>query len=207
MPENNDDLENFNNEPENNNENSIIDNEETVEGNNDFASLAETLRRRISRMQDPNETDESFASRPDLLVIDGGKGQLSSVKEIMEEMKCDVEVISLAKREEEVFVPYNSDPYVLPRNSYALRLLQRIRDEAHRFAITFHRDLRKKRQTHSQIRDIPGVGEKRLRILFNTFKTVENIKNASLDELKKLDGIDRKTAENVYNTLHGLTLK
>ncbi len=174
----------------------------TVEGNNDFASLAETLRRRIARMQDPEEKDESFASRPDLLVIDGGKGQLSSVKEIMEEMHCDVEVISLAKREEEVFVPYKSEPYVLPKNSYALRLLQRIRDEAHRFAITFHRNLRKKRQTHSQIKDIPGVGEKRYRILFNTFKTVENIKSATIDELKAIDGIDAKTAENVYSFFH-----
>lgn len=175
----------------------------TVEGNNDFASLAETLKRRLTRLKDENETDESFSSKPDLLVIDGGKGQLSSVVEIMEEMNInDIEVISLAKREEEVFVPHKSEPYVLPKHSYALKLLQRIRDEAHRFAITFHREQRGKRQTHSQIKDIKGVGEKRYKILFNKFKTVENMKNATLSELQSIEGIDNKTAESIYTYFH-----
>lgn len=175
----------------------------TVEGNNDFASLAETLKRRLTRLKDENETDESFSSKPDLLVIDGGKGQLSSVVEIMEEMNInDIEVISLAKREEEVFVPHKSEPYVLPKHSYALKLLQRIRDEAHRFAITFHREQRGKRQTHSQIKDIKGVGEKRYKILFDKFKTVENMKNATLSELQSIEGIDNKTAESIYTYFH-----
>ncbi len=175
----------------------------TVEGNNDFASLAETLKRRLTRLKDEKETDESFSSKPDLLVIDGGKGQLSSVVEIMEEMNInDIEVISLAKREEEVFVPYKSEPYVLPKHSYALKLLQRIRDEAHRFAITFHREQRGRRQTHSQIKDIKGVGEKRYRILFDKFKTVENMKNATLSELQSIEGIDNKTAESIYTYFH-----
>ena len=175
----------------------------TVEGNNDFASLAETLKRRLTRLKDESETDESFSSKPDLLVIDGGKGQLSSVVEIMEEMNInDIEVISLAKREEEVFVPHKSEPYVLPKHSYALKLLQRIRDEAHRFAITFHREQRGKRQTHSQIKDIKGVGEKRYKILFDKFKTVENMKNATLSELQSIEGIDNKTAESIYTYFH-----
>lgn len=171
----------------------------TVEGNNDFASLQETLKRRLSKFDDE---DESFSSRPDLLVIDGGKGQLSSVMEIMKELNCDIETISLAKREEEVFVPEKSEPYVLPRNSYALKLLQRIRDEAHRFAITFHRNLRKKRQTTSSLLKIQGVGEKRIKLLFEKFSTLENIKNASESDLNMVEGIDCKTAKNIYNYFH-----
>lgn len=174
----------------------------TVEGNNDFASLQETLRRRLSKLDDP---DESFSSRPDLLVIDGGKGQLSSVKEIMDEIGCDIEVISLAKREEEVFVPRKSEPYVLPRNSYALKLLQRIRDEAHRFAITFHRNQRKKRQTTSELLQIPGLGPKKIEILREKYQTFDEIKNATYDELIMIKGIDKTTAKNIYDHYHKLT--
>ena len=171
----------------------------TVEGNNDFASLQETLRRRLSKFDDE---DESFSARPDLLVIDGGKGQLSSVKEIMDELGVDIEVISLAKREEEVFVPGKSDPYVLPRNSYALKLLQRIRDEAHRFAITFHRSQRKKRQTKSELENIKGLGPKKIEILREAFKNIDQIKQATLEELNMVKGIDKTTAKNVYDYYH-----
>ena len=171
----------------------------TVEGNNDFASLQETLRRRLSKFDDK---DESFSSIPDLLVIDGGKGQLSSVKEIMDELGVDIEVISLAKREEEVFVPNRSEPYVLPRNSYALKLLQRIRDEAHRFAITFHRSQRKRRQTHSELEDIKGLGPKKIGILRGKYKSYDEIKNATIEELSMIQGIDRTTAKNIYNFYH-----
>ena len=171
----------------------------TVEGNNDFASLQETLRRRLSKFDDE---DESFSAKPDLLVIDGGKGQLSSVKEIMDELGVDIEVISLAKREEEVFVPGKSDPYVLPRNSYALKLLQRIRDEAHRFAITFHRSQRKKRQTKSELENIKGLGPKKIEILREAFKNIDQIKQATLEELNMVKGIDKTTAKNVYDYYH-----
>ena len=171
----------------------------TVEGNNDFASLKETLLRRLTKFDD---ADESFSAVPDLLVIDGGKGQLSSVKEIMDEIGCNIEVISLAKREEEVFVPGRSEPYVLPRNSYALKLLQRIRDEAHRFAITFHRSQRLKRQTKSELDEIKGLGPKKKEILRDAFKSVEDIKNASLQELNLVKGIDKTTARNVYEHFH-----
>ena len=174
----------------------------TVEGNNDFASLKETLLRRLTKFDDK---DESFSAVPDLLVIDGGKGQLSSVKEIMDELHSDIEVISLAKREEEVYVPGRSAPYVLPRNSYALKLLQRIRDEAHRFAITFHRSQRLKRQTKSELDDIPGLGPKKIGILRAKFKSIEEIKNSSVEELNMIQGIDRRSAQNIYDHFHWLT--
>ena len=171
----------------------------TVEGNNDFASLQETLKRRLSKFDDE---DESFRAVPDLLVIDGGKGQLHAVKDIMDELGVNIEVISLAKREEEVFVPGRSDPYVLPRNSYALKLLQRIRDEAHRFAITFHRAQRKKRQTRSELDDIKGLGPKKIAILRARFKSMDEIKNATIQELNMVKGIDMTTARNVYEHFH-----
>ncbi|MEG1609484.1 MAG: UvrB/UvrC motif-containing protein, partial [Clostridia bacterium] len=106
---------------------------QTVEGNNDFASLQETLRRRLTRLVAKEEKDESFGATPDLIVIDGGKGQLSSVMQIFEEFGLkNMNVISLAEREEEVYIPHQMSPIIFPKDSYALRLLQRIRDEAHR---------------------------------------------------------------------------
>lgn len=173
-------------------------------GNDDFAGLQEALTRRIDELA--KGEDESFAIRPDLLVIDGGKGQLSSVVEILQSKGADdISVIGLAKREEEVFVPHQSQPIILPRNSYALKVLQRIRDEAHRFAITFHRSLRQKRQTHSKLLVIDGVGEKRVKALFDAFKNLENIKNATVEDLLLVKCIDRRAAENIYNHFHPKT--
>ena len=173
-------------------------------GNDDFAGLQEALTRRIDELA--KGEDESFATRPDLLVIDGGKGQLSSVVEILQSKGADdISVIGLAKREEEVFVPHQSQHIILPRNSYALKVLQRIRDEAHRFAITFHRSLRQKRQTHSKLLVIDGVGEKRVKALFDAFKNLENIKNATVEDLLLVKCIDRRAAENIYNHFHPKT--
>ncbi len=170
-------------------------------GNDDFAGLQEALTRRIDELV--KSQDESFGTRPDLLVIDGGKGQLSSVVEILRDKGADdIAVIGLAKREEEVFVPHQSAPIILPRNSYALKVLQRIRDEAHRFAITFHRSLRQKRQTHSKLLAIEGVGEKRVKALFDAFKNIENIRNATVEDLLLVKGIDRRSAENIYAHFH-----
>lgn len=170
-------------------------------GNDDFAGLREALTRRIDEFVAAK--DESFACRPDLLVIDGGKGQLGSVVEILREKGVDnIAVIGLAKREEEVFLPDKSQPVILPRNSYALKVLQRIRDEAHRFAITFHRSLRQKRQTHSKLLAIDGVGEKRVKALFDAFKNLENIKNASVEDLMLVKEIDRRSAENIFRNFH-----
>lgn len=170
-------------------------------GNDDFAGLQEALTRRIDELV--KSEDESFGARPDLLVIDGGKGQLSSVVEILQAKGADdIAVIGLAKREEEVFLPHQSAPVILPRNSYALKVLQRIRDEAHRFAITFHRSLRQKRQTHSKLLAIDGVGEKRVKALFDAFKNIENIRNATVEDLLLVKGIDRRAAENIYAHFH-----
>jgi len=112
----------------------------TVEGANDFASLAETLKRRIERLLD---MDEKFP-RPDLLVIDGGLGQLSAVKQVLDEYNLDIPVISLAKQEEEIFTTLSNESIKLPADNNVRKLLQRVRDEAHRFAITFHREVRDK---------------------------------------------------------------
>ena len=175
---------------------------ETVEGNDDFACLQETLRRRLADIKD-RSGDVSFSSRPDLIIIDGGKGQLSSVMEVVADADTEgINFISLAKREEEVFLPGKSDPVILPRDSYALRLLQRIRDEAHRFAITFHRNLRKTSQTKSALLAIDGVGKTRVKLLFESFKTLDNIKNAGIEELTAVKGIDRRTAQSVYDAFH-----
>ena len=167
-----------------------------VKGSNDFASLKEALSRRLARLQEG--TSESFKSAPDLLIIDGGKGQLSSCQEVLKEFGMDIPMISLAKRIEEVFVPERSEPILLRPGSAELKLLQRIRDEAHRFAITFHRNLRKTSQTKSALLAIEGVGKTRVKLLFDSFKTLDNIKKASIEELTAVKGIDRRTAENVY---------
>ena len=147
------------------------------------------------------KSDISFSSRPDLIVIDGGKGQLSSVLEAVGEWSGKINFISLAKREEEVFVPHQSQPVILPRDSYALKLLQRIRDEAHRFAITFHRNTRGKRMRHSSLEEIPNVGEKAAKKLLKSFGTIAAIKQATVPELMQV--VNRRAAESVYNYYNG----
>ena len=170
-----------------------------VEGNNDFASLQEALSRRLSHLTEGE--DISFSSLPDLIVIDGGKGQLSSVLEAVGEWSERINFISLAKREEEVFVPHQSEPIILPRDSYALKLLQRIRDEAHRFAITFHRNTRGKRMRHSSLEEIPNVGEKAAKKLLKSFGTIAAIKQATVPELMQV--VNKRAAESVYNYYNG----
>lgn len=173
----------------------------TVKGANDFASLQEALTRRLTRLK--NQDGESFKEKPDLLIIDGGKGQLSACHEVLQESGINgIDMISLAKRIEEVFKPNNSTPILLKPASSELRMLQRIRDEAHRFTITFHRQLRNKQQTHSAVDDIPGVGEVKAKALLNAFGTSENIKSASIDELTSVKGIHLALAETIYNHFH-----
>lgn len=169
----------------------------TVKGNDDFASLQEALGRRFARLASGEEKDLSFSSKPDLIIIDGGKGQLSSVMEIFNNFNLDIELIGLAKREEEVFKPNMSEPFILARNSYGLKLLQRIRDEAHRFAITRHRNLRLKRQTHSKLTDIEGVGDKTAKIIMQAFGSIEKVKEATLDQLLLVKGINKSVANNI----------
>lgn len=169
----------------------------TVEGNNDFESLKETISRRLARYVQQN--GESFKEKPDLLVIDGGKGQLSSCFEILQsfDLQDQIEMISLAKRIEEVFTTKNHIPVILKYASAELRLLQRIRDEAHRFAITFHRSLRTKTQTKTDLDEIPGLGKVKINALLSAFGNSDNIKNASVEELCLVKGIHTSLAHTI----------
>ena len=174
----------------------------TVQGINDFACMKEVLVRRLNEIA--TSEDESFSSVPDLLVIDGGKGQLAYAKEAQKETgREDIEILSLAKREEEVFL--GSDPktsIILPKDSVALQLLQRIRDEAHRFAITFHRHLRSKHLSESVLKSIDGVGEKTCARLIKEFGSVEEIKRKSVEELAQVEGISKNFAQKIIYELN-----
>ena len=172
----------------------------TVKGSNDFASLQEALGRRLERLKEGKL--ESFKEKPDLIVIDGGKGQLSSTKEILDKYDFDIDIISLAKRIEEVFVPNSSSPILLKPGSVELRLLQRIRDEAHRFAITFHRQLRTKEQTKSELDEIAGVGPKTRDLLLKIFGSTEKISQASQEEIESVKGINKPIAYKIYSYFH-----
>lgn len=167
----------------------------TVEGSDDFACLKEVLTRRIGEL---GSDDISFGSRPNLLVIDGGKGQLSSTVSVLEELNEKIDIISLAKREEEIFLPKQSAPIVLKHTDIALQLLQRLRDEAHRFAITFHRNKRGKTMTKSELDEIAGLGEKRKKYLLKQLGSIENIKSADITELEKVKGITKKNAQDIF---------
>ena len=171
----------------------------TVKGSNDFASLEEALTRRLKRYVEQN--GESFIEKPNLLVIDGGKGQLSSCYSILEKfgLENQIEIIGLAKKLEEVFVPNSSNPIILKPASVELRLLQRIRDEAHRFAITYHRYIRTKKQTKSILDDIPGIGPKKRDALLKAFGTSEQISKTNIDLLETVPGINPALANKIYN--------
>lgn len=168
-----------------------------VKGSNDFASLKEALGRRLSRLKEG--TSESFKYAPDLIIIDGGKGQLSSCQEVLKEFNMELPMIALAKRIEEVFLPNHENPILLKPASAELKLLQRIRDEAHRFAITFHRQVRTKAQTHSKLEDINGLGKKKIETLLNAFGSIEQIKKASVEELCILPGIHEALAHKIVD--------
>jgi excinuclease ABC subunit C len=172
----------------------------TVEGPDDFASMREVIRRRLER---GIAGDEKFGEMPDLILIDGGKGQLSAALEVERELDVEIPTIGLAKQFEEVFLPGRSQPVLLPRNSPALFLLQRIRDEAHRFGLTYHRSLRSKRATRSALDQIPGVGRKRRESLLKQFGSMDAMKRATLEELARADGMTRPAADCVYRALHG----
>jgi excinuclease ABC subunit C len=174
-------------------------------GQDDYAALAEVVSRRFARMRDvaDEEYDESFSATPNLVVVDGGKGQLSAVLAAMQAFDLPrVAVISLAKREEEVFVPDRPDPIVLDRHSPGLQLLQRIRDEAHRFALGFHRQRRDSKAKESIFDTLPGVGPVRRRALLQHFGSAERFLAASQEELEGVPGIPEKTARSIYAQLH-----
>jgi excinuclease ABC subunit C len=171
----------------------------------DFAAMAEVVARRFARLSDgTGEThDASFAATPNLVVIDGGKGQLSAALAAMQAYDLPrVAVIALAKRIEEVYVPGRSEPIVLSRHNPGLQLLQRIRDEAHRFALDFHRQRREARGFGSIFDDLDGVGPARRRALLNHFGSVDELLGATQEQLEGVPGVPAKTARRIYAQLH-----
>jgi excinuclease ABC subunit C len=201
----------------------------TVEGQDDFASMAEVVRRRYSRIllearqQNPERAEFSqenpaeaishslncdqqfptnFVRLPDLIIVDGGKGQLSAAcRELQRLGLHDLPIIGLAKEHEEIYRPGRAMPLQLPLDSGALRLLQRIRDEAHRFANAYHQLLMKKRIGESILDDCPGVSENRKNLLLRKFGSVNRLRKASAEEIAATDGIGRKLAEEVHRFL------
>jgi excinuclease ABC subunit C len=179
-------------------------------GPDDFAAMQEVLTRRLGRYLQQadlsphdSDRDDSFASLPDLIVLDGGKGQLSAGMKALEQfMERGVAVISLAKRIEEVFVPGRSEPILLERRSDALRILQRVRDEAHRFAITHHRSRRDKAMTASVLDGVRGVGPARKRALLRHFGSPERLLTATREELEAVPGVPGKLAREIHRQLH-----
>ncbi len=170
----------------------------TVEGADDYASHREMMDRRLSRLA---LEDEKFA-KPDLIIIDGGKGQLSTIKEVFEKHGItDIDLIALAEREEEIFTPYSNQPIILEKRDYCLKLLQRIRDEAHRFAITYFRSLHGKNSLSSVLDGIKGIGKSKKIALINKFGDLGGILSATKEQLLEVEGIGDKQADLIIEGL------
>lgn len=165
---------------------------------NDFVSMQEVLGRRYApeRM-----ADERFGSRPDLLVVDGGKPQLTAALTQLEELGLDIPVCGLAKADEEVFVPWDETPVVLPTGSASLYFIKQVRDEAHRFAITFHRELRDKAMTVSILDEVEGIGPRRKKDIMKHFGSMKRLREASVDEIAAVKGVSEDVARALYDTL------
>lgn len=181
------------------------------EGVDDTAAVHEVVSRRFARYlqakqdesAEPDGRPKRFAYPPNLFIVDGGAPQVNAAAAALAELGItDIALIGLAKRLEEVWLPGEDDPYILPRNSEALYLLQRVRDEAHRFAITFHRQKRGKAMTASLLDDVAGLGSTRKRALLATFGSVRRLRAASVQELTEVDGIGLRTGESIYAALH-----
>jgi excinuclease ABC subunit C len=183
-----------------------------VEGNDDYAAMEEVLTRRLSAYLEERDRDPSvprdrpgrFAYPPQLLLVDGGKGQLGVAERVVRELglEHEIPVAALAKRFEEVFVPGSTEPVRIPRGSEALFMLQRVRDEAHRFANTFHRELRGKRMVSSSLDGIPGLGEVRAKRLVKAMGGVNAVKRAGLDDLRALSWLPESVAEAIHARFH-----
>jgi excinuclease ABC subunit C len=191
----------------------------SIDQNNDFASMQEVVKRRYKPLskalkveyenQAEHDTNESEAeantgldSSPNLIIIDGGKGQLSAAREIMKELNLShIQIVGLAKREEEIFFPENKTPMVLDRKSPELFLIQKIRNEAHRFAIEYHRKLRARKAKESLLDSVPGLGPKKKKILLEKFGTVNRILTAPLNQIEALPGFNKILAERIRERL------
>ena len=175
----------------------------TVAGADDYAMMKEVLRRRFRRLRPRGAHDEAWTILPDLIVVDGGKGQLNAALEVMDEygLREAVPVVGLAKEREEIFVPGRPEPILLPRSCQGLFLMQRIRDEAHRFALQYHRRLREKKTLTSTLEEIPGIGPKRRQALLKHFGSLERIREATIEELAAVSGMTHRAAEQVKEHL------
>jgi excinuclease ABC subunit C len=174
----------------------------TVEGANDFAMMAEVISRRFRRAKDPDGDEAGkWTDLPDLVIVDGGKGQLNAALGALASVDMQVSICGLAKENEELFLPGQSESILLPRDSQALFLVQRIRDEAHRFAVTFHRAKRSKATFQSSLDSVSGVGPSRRKALIRKFGSVKGIREATIEELATVDGISRNLAEHIKANL------
>jgi excinuclease ABC subunit C len=176
-----------------------------VPGQDDFASMEEMLRRRFARLQDPDrDKPRKFAYPPALVVVDGGRGQLGVAMNVLADMGLDIPAIGLAKRLEEVYLPGQPDPLRIPRSSEALFVLQHLRDEAHRFAVTYHRAKRAKRALASPLDDVPGIGPTRKRALLRRFGSLARLRQAGVGEIEQTPGIGPEMARTIHDALHGV---
>ena len=179
-----------------------------VEGQDDFAMMHEVISRRfrnyLAERERPVGEKVKFAYPPNLVIIDGGKGQLNAARRAMDELGIEgVELCSLAKRMEEVFLPDREESVMLPRSSEALYLIQRVRDEAHRFAVTYHRSLRGREMTASAFDEVPGIGPARRKSLLDEFGSLKRVREATVDEIAQVEGFSRLLATRVFDALHG----
>jgi excinuclease ABC subunit C len=178
----------------------------TVQGADDFASMQEVVYRRLKRTLEERAQNETgahqFGEFPDVMLIDGGKGQLNAALKAMEQAGITLPVFGLAKKQEEIFLPGQGKPVILKRGDGALHLVQRVRDEAHRFAVSYHRTLRAQRLLQSELDNIDGIGKKRKQALIKAFATLKDIQNADLEALAAVEGMTQKAAGSVYDYFH-----
>jgi len=169
------------------------------EGQNDFRNMNTVLTRRLQEYK--NGKDISFSQLPDLILIDGGIIQLTFAKKALDSFGINIDIVSLAKKEEEIYL-VDGNKVILSRNNFALKLLQNIRDESHRFAITFQKSLRQKSNLKSELEKIQLIGKNKVNLLYEKFKSVDKIKSASVEELKSIIGIGQKLATNIFEYFH-----
>jgi excinuclease ABC subunit C len=176
----------------------------TVEGQDDFASMEETIRRRftayLAEKNKPVAEQGRFSYPPSLVLIDGGAGQLGRAVKVLDELSLDIPAIGLAKKMEEVYLPGEPEPILIPRDAEALYLLQQIRDEAHRFAITYHRQLRSKSMVDSILDEVEGIGPKRKRDLIKHFGSLKKMRSATREDLSEV--VPGQVASDLYAALH-----